>query len=207
MCKTTKFMKTNTYEGNVGLMPGEHTLVGAPMPIRPLPARAVCLAGEAVADATAKPRKRRTVLVPVDFSEASMKALDYAVSLARRMNAKVMLLHVLDGSYGEVFLDPSVRLRERARATEHARKKLTRMTALREDRRVPMESVVRRGNVEYEICRLAEAGLADLIVLGRKRRSVIGRLLLGSVIRAVMELAPCPVVVVPERDMESERPG
>ena len=42
-------------------------------------------------------RRRRTLLVPVDFSESSLNALDYALSLAKRLKTTVTLLHVLEG--------------------------------------------------------------------------------------------------------------
>lgn len=207
MSKVTRLMKTNAYEEMMSLMTRERPRGGVPVSSRPLPARTLCEAGETSTDKAAKVRKGRTLLVAVDFSEVSTKALDYAVSLARRMDAKVMLFHVLDGNYGEAFLESSARLRERARAAEHARRKLAHLAASWKDRRVPMECMVRRGNPEYEICRLAEAGLVHLIVLGRKRRSAVSRLVLGSVISAVIELAPCPVVVVPDRDMECDPSG
>ena len=44
------------------------------------------------------------VLCPVDFSAESMRALDYALSLAQESNARIILLHVLDGLLDE--LDP-----------------------------------------------------------------------------------------------------
>src|SRR5690606_2821182 len=109
--KRTRLMKTIASGSAVSSTPTEPACGGAPVPTSPLPARSVCQAGEAGAGNTAKLRRRRTLLVAVDFTEASARALDYAVSLARRMNAKIMLLHVVDGNYGEAFLESSVRLR------------------------------------------------------------------------------------------------
>jgi nucleotide-binding universal stress UspA family protein len=128
-----------------------------------------------------------------------LNALDYALALAKRLNATVTLLHVLEGVYGEGFLDSPVRARERTRAMEDARLRLHLLAASRMDRRVPMECVVRHGHVEYEIFRMAERRSAHLIVLAGITRSVLSRFVGGSVTKDVIETSPCPVIVVPER--------
>ena len=165
-----------------------------------LPGRRRCASVERSNGKGAIARKRRTLLVPVDFTESSLKALDYALSLARRLSARVTLLHVLDGVYGEGFMDSPARLKERARAIEDARLKLNLLAASRIDRRVPMECVVRHGNAEYEIFRFAEIGSVHLIVLGRKTRHALSRFVFGSVTKDVLETSPCPVIVVPDRE-------
>lgn len=170
------------------------------LPLSLLPPRKRCEPAERSNGNGASARKRRTLLVPVDFTESSLKALDYALSHAKRINAKVTLLHVLEGGYGEGILNSPVRLKERSRAIEAARMKLVLLAASRMDRRVPMECVVRHGNVEYEIFRVAETGSVHLIVLGRKNRNALSRMVFGSVTKDVIETSPCPVIVVPERD-------
>jgi nucleotide-binding universal stress UspA family protein len=165
-----------------------------------MPSRKGCESEDVRKGGGRKTRTRRTLLVPVDFTESSVKALDYALSLARRINATITLLHVLDGMYGEGFVDTPARVRERSRAIEDARLKLNLLTAWRIDRRVPMECLVRHGNVELEILRFAETGTVQLIVLGRKIRNALSRFVFGSVTKAVIETSPCPVIVVPERE-------
>lgn len=169
-------------------------------PLSLLPPRKRCEPAERSNGSGASARKRRTLLVPVDFTESSLKALDYALSHAKRLNATVTLLHVLEGVYGEGFFDSSVRIKERTRAIADARFKLILLAASRIDRRVPMECVVRHGNVEYEIFRVAETASVHLIVLGRKSRNALSRMVFGSVTKDVIETSPCPVIVVPESD-------
>ena len=170
-----------------------------------LPARKRCASVEPSNGNGARARKRRTLLVPVDFTESSLKALDYALSHAKRINATVTLLHVLDGVYGEGFMDSTVRIKERTRAIGDARLRLTLLAASRMDRRVPMECVVKHGNVEYEIFRFAETASVHLIVLGRKTRNSLSRFVFGSVTKDVIETSPCPVIVVPDRDRNGAR--
>lgn len=134
-----------------------------------------------------------------------MKALDYALSVARRHNATVTLFHVLEGAYGDGLLDSSVRAKERTRAIEDARMKLHLLAATRMGRGVPMECVVKDGNAEFEILRFAEIAPARLIVLGRKTRNALSRFIFGSVTKGVIETSPCPVVVVPDRESNAAR--
>jgi nucleotide-binding universal stress UspA family protein len=170
------------------------------LPLSLLPLRKRCESAERSKGNGASARKRRMLLVPVDFTESSLKALDYALSHAKRINATVTLLHVLEGVYGEAFLDSPVRIKERTRAIADARMKLVLLAAARMDRRVPMECVVKHGNVEYEIFRFAETGSVHLIVLGRKTRNTLSRFVFGSVTKDVIETSPCPVIVVPDRE-------
>lgn len=198
-------MKTRVSKQTVGLHRRER-MNGIPaLPPSLGPARKHCEAAERSKGNRAIGRKRRTLLVPVDFTESSLKALDYALAHAKRINATVTLLHVLDGMYGEGFIDSSVRTRERARAMGDARFRLNLLAASRIDRRVPMACVVKDGNVEYEILRFAETASVHLIVLGRKNRNVLSRFVFGSVTKDVVETSPYPVIVVPEHDHHRAR--
>jgi len=142
-------------------------------------------------------RKARAILVPVDFSESSNSALDYALSLAESLHASIVLLHVVDGIYAEGFLDTPTKQSVRTEAHRLAREKLDRVAEAKSNRVVPIRRVVRHGVPGYEILRFAESIGVDLIVLGSQRRHPLSRLIFGSVTRDVVDKAPCPVVVVP----------
>ena len=142
-------------------------------------------------------RKVRTVLVPVDFTESSHRALDYALLLADCIGASIVLLHVVERIYAEGFLDTPAKRNVRMEAHRGAREKLDAVAESKSDRLVPIRHVVHHGVPEYEILRLAESMDVNLIVLGRPPRNPLSRLVFGSVTRAVVDAAPCPVVVVP----------
>jgi len=74
--------------------------------------------------------------------------------------------------------------------------KLDAVAESKSDRLVPISRVVGHGVPEYEILRLVESMDVDLIVLGRPPRNPLSRLVFGSVTRAVVDTAPCPVLVV-----------
>ena len=142
-------------------------------------------------------RKAGTILVPMDFTESSYKALDYAIPLAESLQASIVVLHVVDGMYAEGFLDTPAKRSVRTEAHRQAREKLDGVTESKSNRVVPIRRVVRHGVPAYEIPRFAESAGVDLIVLSRQRRHPLSRLIFGSVTRDVVDVVPCPVVVVP----------
>ena len=141
-------------------------------------------------------RKARTVLVPVDFTASSHRALDYALLLADCLRASIVLLHVVERIYAEGFLDTPAKRSVRTESDRRAMEKLDAVAESKSDRLVPISRVVGHGVPEYEILRLVENINVDLIVLGRPRRNPLSRLVFGSVTRAVVDTAPCPVLVV-----------
>jgi nucleotide-binding universal stress UspA family protein len=141
-------------------------------------------------------RKTRRILVPVDFTESSNRALDYALLFADCLGASIVLLHVVERIYAEGFLDTPAKHNVRMEAHRRAREKLNAVAESKSDRLVPIRHVVRHGVPEHEILWLVERVGVDLIVLGRPSRNSLSRLIFGSVTRAVVDTAPCPVLVV-----------
>lgn len=152
--------------------------------------------------------KHRTILVPVDLPDISGAPLDYAWLMAARMNASVLLLHVIARSYAGGLRDTwSSQSSERAARREILRK-LSRVAALaklEQKSPVPARFLVREGLPHYEILRLAQEHKVGLIILGRHARGPLSRMLFGSTSGPVVEHAPCPVVVVPEHQQIPEQ--
>lgn len=141
--------------------------------------------------------KLEKILVPVDFSECSEKAMTYATELAKRFHARELhLLHVVE-PLTMAMPSPGAPLPD-ALLTDtetHAREELLKWP------RVPLEStsisrVVRRGRPFVEIVRYAKQEDADLIVMGTHGRGGITHVLIGSDAERVVQKAPCPVLTV-----------
>ena len=139
----------------------------------------------------------KRILVTVDGSATSNKALTAALQLAREGGAQVRLLHALDemAYFGGVEYSGSII--EVAR--ENAQKLLADAAALAEsagidvDRKLVDQPGQRLG---HTVCDEARAWQADLIVVGTHGRRGIERVLLGSGAEQVIRLAPVPVLVV-----------
>lgn len=135
------------------------------------------------------------IMVPVDFSDCSLDALEYAVAVAQRAQASVMLLHVLEPvSYG---LDFTVSIQAER---EHERKTLTErlagLVAALEAANLKSESLVRGGLPRDSILEAARAWSADLIVMGTHGRRGLSHALYGSVVESVLRKSHCPILTV-----------
>jgi nucleotide-binding universal stress UspA family protein len=133
-----------------------------------------------------------TIAVGTDGSETASKAVDLGAELARRFDAKVVLLSAYDeplaGSTGNVderewTRNPAARLREILARTE------------RELKNQGIDCVTRtgKGNPAKALVELAEKCDADMLVIGNKG---MDRRVLGSVPNSVAHKAPCSVLVV-----------
>ena len=137
-----------------------------------------------------------TILVPIDFTTASYKALDYALSMAKKLNWSIALVHVVVRSYAEGFVDSIPKTELRAEAHREAHRKLNALVPSKTRGEVSIRSIVRDGLPEYEILRIAESTKVKMIVLGRQDRNPLSRLIFGSVTREILDAARFPVLVI-----------
>jgi universal stress protein A len=134
----------------------------------------------------------RSILVPVDFTATTEKALSYAVAFAKQFGATVTLLHVKEPIYMPAS-ESGVLVELETRAD--AQKKLADLEA-RLDPQLHCRTVVMDGSAEAVILRVAEELEIDLIILSTHGRTGVERLLLGSTAEKVVRRAGCPILVV-----------
>ncbi len=149
-----------------------------------------------------------TILIPVDFSVHSSFAVKLGADLARRFQASVTLLHVLDPLPFALPVEYTPAQLEQAQVEAErslAALRLRAQTAGAER----VQSEVLRGDPVSEIVRFAGRGF-DLLVMGTHGRRGLRHLVLGSVTERVLRIAPCPVLTAraPEemRKAEDARP-
>lgn len=147
----------------------------------------------------------KQILVPVDFSECTEKALAYAVPFARQFGATVTLLHVMEPPYlpaSEMGVVVEVE------SKEEAQKELAALQARLADR-VRCQTMTRKGSAEHEILDAAKELSSDLIILGTHGRTGVERLLMGSTVEKVVRRAGCPILIVRphEHDFITRHPG
>ncbi len=144
--------------------------------------------------------KLKKILVPIDFSPFSDKALRYAEELAGKFHAELHLLHAFEtvpimteGAY----FPPDIAAQEE----EATRKRLDEQAVnVPDDVKVVRE--LNSGHPFVEIVRYAQENDISLIIMGTHGRGAIAHMLLGSVAEKVVRKAPCPVLTV--RDEEHE---
>jgi len=144
--------------------------------------------------------KNLDVLVPVDFSEPSLRAVREAGEMVRALEGKITLLHVCSIPYiyaTEFGLAASADVRLQGltqELVESARARLT-SAAVEELDGLDVDVVIREGSPSVEIAAQVEAGGHGLVFMGSRGRTGVRRALLGSVTERVLRRAEVPVVV------------
>jgi nucleotide-binding universal stress UspA family protein len=142
----------------------------------------------------------KRILVPVDFSDCSRKALHYAKAMAAQWHAQIVPVHVFESMYvtgGEPGLIVTTE-KFQTDLAEQTRKRLT--TFLAQEGLDDAAHVLKFGTPYREILALAENSAVDLIVLGTHGHSAVHRFLLGSTTERIVRHARCPVLIVRERE-------
>lgn len=140
----------------------------------------------------------KTILVPCDFSEFAEYAFGWALGLAEKWDAKLVLLHAVSvvtpvaAPDGVAVVDfPQIEADLIADAENHLRE----FAMKRGMATGPVETRVVVGSAFSEISEAAERENADLIVMGSHGRTGLAHVFLGSVAERVVRHAPCPVLV------------
>ncbi len=147
----------------------------------------------------------KKILVPVDFSEGSRKALTYGLSLCNNYKAALHLFNAIDDriyddSLFMLYAEQEVR-QTRQRITDE---QLDKLTAEIKGTHPQLEviKVIRLGIGFVEIVKYAQEQGIDLIIMGSHGHTGIAHLLIGSTTEKVVRKAPCPVLTVRPKEHE-----
>jgi universal stress protein A len=159
----------------------------------------------ASANATANASRPRfainRILVPIDFSDCSRKALRYAIPLAKEHAASITLLYVVPTQYATYdYGGPNMPMLE-ARMFVDAEKQLKEMLEEECDD-VTAHSLVRTGSPAEQILSAANEIPADIIIISTHGRTGFKHIVMGSVAEQVVRRATCPTLVVRENEHE-----
>jgi len=139
----------------------------------------------------------KELLCPVDFSDSSIAALQFAFSLAQESNARLTLLHVFEWPADEA---PARRLIE----TSELHRRWEAETRQQLEALIPddvrnwctPEPKLAFGKAYQQILSVAATGHMDLIVMGVQGRNAIDLMLFGSTTQQVVRQASCPVLTL-----------
>ena len=150
------------------------------------------------------------ILVPLDGSEHSLRALEIAIQIAKKFGGKITLIHVYSVTVRPVIMPepttltppgvPVMTPTEVSRVVEATRKAGANILADGEQKvkaeEIQVETMLAEGQTVEEITRAAKEDKFGLIIMGARGISRIREILLGSVSDGVIRNAPCPVLVV-----------
>ena len=147
----------------------------------------------------------KTIMVGIDFSDASYGALNYAKQLARCFSAKRLLVHVVDDMHATPGIkQPKASYPQRMDSAEEALQKIAAGLSYDVAR---CATIVRAGNIRETIAALIDERGADLLVIGARGKGYKDGEGLGSVAEALLRAVPCPVLTVGKYVRQDAREG
>lgn len=138
----------------------------------------------------------KNILLPTDFSEATVAATQHAVAIAKRFNATLHLLHVIEDPLALAPIFESIPLPPRQSFETYAQDRLENWISDPDRDDLKLELHWLHGHPVTRIVEFAADHRMDLIVIGTHGRGVISHALLGSVAEKLLRQAPCPVMTI-----------
>jgi len=138
----------------------------------------------------------QNVLLPVDFSEPSLKATAYGLELARRFNAKLHLLHIIEDPVIYLPMFESYPMPSRDQFETYAQDRLENWILPDDGEGCKIELMWLHGRPAHKVVEYATDCRIDLVVIGTHGRGAAAHLMLGSVAEKIVRNSPCPVLTV-----------
>ena len=152
--------------------------------------------GEPGADTVAMFKR---ILCPIDFSESSLKAFEYALALAKEADADLLLMHVIEGlgdpPHWQQPTDPAVLEYVRI-SKENALARLRQIVPADAQTWCRPHQILAIGKPHAQIQRVVQEENVHLIVMGVHGRNPIDRLFFGSTTHHLVRASTCPVLTL-----------
>src|SRR5918994_4405127 len=148
------------------------------------------------------------ILVPIDGSELSRRAADYAIFLSSKLCTELCIIHVLNnipyehsvGTYGLYDIETPDEIKQILQEERDIAKEWFDEIKASADKKniqvIKTELVATRSSIESAIASYAERNRVDLIVIGPAGHSGFKKLVLGSVASGVIKHSHCPVMMI-----------
>lgn len=147
----------------------------------------------------------KKILVPFDFSQTAINALDFASQLAQKTSIEIILLHVIDppagsgiNTFGEIESTDQMDKLYMLQLIKKTEERLHDIAIDQKEKNCQVVPKVVLGNPFEGIVKELSNSEADLIVMGTKGSSGIREYLVGSNTEKVVRYAKCPVISIPQ---------
>lgn len=146
-------------------------------------------------------RKFLKILIPIDGSQPSMDAFEYAIEIAKKADACVIAVTVNRiplSSYGLATPEGELQSSREKEMVMESEKRFKQLKQHAKQNKVELETelINSQMSIDGTIVEYAESKDVDLVIMGTRGRSGLKKLLLGSVASAVVTYSPCPVMIV-----------
>ena len=142
----------------------------------------------------------RKIVVGFDGSDASRRALDFAITRAQAQGDSIVIAHVLEWSPYSFLTPTEVEERHKRRTEELERAESALMAPMVKEvtgKGVEIETVIKYGKIPDVLCTIAKTSGATQMVIGRDGESGFASRMFGSVAGALVQISPVPCTIVP----------
>ena len=148
----------------------------------------------------------KAILVPTDFSKNAESALFYAINLANKIHAKIILLHSFHIDYTSGYVPVNMIEKNITEAMVKSNNELKKLyDSVSHHSKHPIECISTQNLAVAAILTIAEEKNVDLIIMGTQgANGKLGRQIFGTKSSKVIELAKCPVMTVPEERIHND---
>jgi nucleotide-binding universal stress UspA family protein len=154
----------------------------------------------ATVELTGFPVRVKQILAPTDLSEDSRKGLRYAIGLAKHFNAKLTVLHVIERLHSLDYGPGEALPEDVFRELQVAGQKLNEIVEEIKKEHPAVEATEVIGSVCSHVVELATLLNSDLIVVSTHNYPWFKRLMTGSDAERIARYAPCPILIVHQRE-------
>lgn len=143
----------------------------------------------------------KNILVPIDGSEFSIRALKYAITITERFNSNLIALHIVPSSTRYDFFarekdfEPNSPVNQLLQSAYMEAQKWFDDIKEKMGVKFKTDVIIAKESIVKEIIEYSEREKIDLIIIGTRGRSGLKKLLLGSTASGVVTYANCPVIV------------
>jgi len=145
----------------------------------------------------------KKILLPIDGSEASEKAGEYAINSADLNGADIIVLHVIDTYYLNSLPQQDLREKLDKQLREEGKKAVQKFEKKIEDeqcagncKNINLITMIKQGKPENVILKTAEEAAVDQIIMGKSGKHGLEKFLVGSTTERVVRGAKVPVNVI-----------
>jgi nucleotide-binding universal stress UspA family protein len=149
----------------------------------------------------------KKILVPLDFSEPSNKAVTYGLALAEQFDAKLILAHIVSESTALLYAFPTELPEVEKEQYARAKQAINKLVPVERAARLNLQTIVKIGKIEAELLGIVKDEAVDLVVLGTHGRRQMGRWFIGSITEHMLRKVPVPVLTVSHVEPEKHAIG
>jgi nucleotide-binding universal stress UspA family protein len=146
----------------------------------------------------------KRILVPVDFSEPSQRAVEYGLSLALQFKAKLVLTHIVSSSTALIYTFPTESFAFEKEQAKYAKSMLPDLVPEEYRERADLRTIVKVGEVRSELLGIVKDEEIDLVVMGTHGRKAFERFFLGSLTERMLRKLNVPILTVSHLDPARE---